>query len=51
MKRAIDETNRRRGVQSAYNTEHGIVPVGIKREVRSLSERIRGSDGAARGAS
>ena len=48
MKRAIGETNRRRSVQSSYNTEHGIVPVGIKREVRSLSERIRGSDGAAR---
>jgi excinuclease ABC subunit B len=46
MRRAIDETNRRRSVQSAYNTEHGLVPVGIKREVRMLSERIRsgGSD-------
>jgi excinuclease ABC subunit B len=48
MKRAIGETNRRRTVQASYNTEHGIVPVGIKREVRSLSERIRGSDSAAR---
>jgi excinuclease ABC subunit B len=48
MKRAIDETNRRRGVQASYNTEHGIVPVGIKREVRLLSERIRSSDSTAR---
>ncbi|PWT78079.1 MAG: excinuclease ABC subunit B [Chloroflexi bacterium] len=44
MRRAIDETNRRRTVQSAYNTEHGLVPVGIKREVRMLSERIRSGD-------
>ena len=48
MKRAIGETNRRRDVQSSYNTEHGIVPVGIKREVRMLSERIRGSESTAR---
>ncbi len=47
MRRAIDETNRRRRVQSVYNTEHGITPVGIKREVRVLSERIRGGDGAS----
>ncbi len=50
MKRAIGETNRRRGVQSAYNTERGIVPVGIKREVRVLSERIRSSEGSREGA-
>jgi excinuclease ABC subunit B len=48
MKRALDETNRRRDVQSSYNTEHGIVPVGIKREVRLLSERIRSSESTAR---
>jgi excinuclease ABC subunit B len=48
MKRAIDETNRRRGVQSSYNTEHDIIPVGIKREVRLLSERIRSSDSTAK---
>jgi excinuclease ABC subunit B len=47
MRRAIDETNRRRGIQTEYNTEHGITPVGIKREVRTLSDRIRATDAAA----
>jgi excinuclease ABC subunit B len=50
MRRAIDETNRRRDVQSAYNEEHGIVPVGIKRDVRLLSERIRSSESSQGGA-
>ncbi|MGX7078354.1 excinuclease ABC subunit UvrB [Globicatella sanguinis] len=36
MKNAIDETNRRRGIQMAYNEEHDIVPKTIKKEVRDL---------------
>ena len=35
MKRAIDETNRRRAVQDAYNKEHGIIPKTIIKEVKS----------------
>ena len=35
MKRAIDETERRRTVQDAYNREHGIVPKTIIKEVKS----------------
>ena len=36
MKRAIDETNRRRQIQIAYNEAHGIVPKTIKKDVRDL---------------
>ena len=35
MKRAIDETNRRRKAQKAYNDAHGIVPKTIVKEVKS----------------
>ncbi len=35
MRRAIDETNRRRKIQSDYNTAHGIVPKTIIKEVKN----------------
>lgn len=34
MKRAIDETERRRAIQDAYNREHGIVPKTIIKDVK-----------------
>jgi excinuclease ABC subunit B len=41
MKRAIEETERRRQIQAAYNEEHGIVPATIVKEVRDLTDRVR----------
>lgn len=38
MERAINETNRRREIQSQYNEKHGIVPKTIKKDVRGVLE-------------
>jgi excinuclease ABC subunit B len=40
MDTAIDETNRRRAIQSKYNQEHGIEPASIIKSVRDLTERV-----------
>jgi len=41
MRRAIDETNRRRAIQEAYNREHGVVPESIVKSVYDITQRVR----------
>ena len=45
MQRAIDETYRRRKLQIAYNESHNITPRGIKKDVKTLSDRIKAMSG------
>ena len=40
MKSAIDETERRRAKQQAYNIEHGITAVGIKKQIKELIDGV-----------
>jgi len=44
MRRAIDETNRRRAIQMEYNKKHGIVPTTIVKEVHDLIEATRAAE-------
>ena len=41
MRRAIEETNRRRRIQEAYNKAHGIEPRSIVKEIHDLTDRVR----------
>ncbi|MBI4298283.1 MAG: excinuclease ABC subunit UvrB [Chloroflexi bacterium] len=41
MKFAIEETYRRRKIQTTFNLEHGITPQGIRKAVKDITERVR----------
>ncbi|MFO8011148.1 MAG: excinuclease ABC subunit UvrB [Dehalococcoidia bacterium] len=41
MERAIDETSRRRAIQQAYNSEHGITPEGIRKSIKNITDQLR----------
>ncbi len=41
MKRAMEETERRRKVQEAFNAEHGITPKGIEKAIRKYAFRLK----------
>ncbi|HVV14947.1 MAG TPA: excinuclease ABC subunit UvrB [Candidatus Paceibacterota bacterium] len=44
---AINETNRRRAIQVAYNTEHGITPQTIIKKIKDITDELRSEHGKA----
>lgn len=48
MKAAMDETERRRGVQIAFNTANGIVPKGISKSIKDMIDGVYDKDEAQR---
>ncbi len=44
LKAALDETNRRRTIQEAYNTEHNITPASIKKSIRDVMQSVYEQD-------
>lgn len=48
MKLAMDETQRRRAKQMAFNTEHGIVPKGVVKRIKDIIDGVYDKDEAKR---
>ncbi len=46
MRRAIDETDRRRAKQTRFNAEHGIVPVGVTKRIKDIIDGVYDAEGA-----
>jgi excinuclease ABC subunit B len=47
MERMIEETNRRREIQRAYNEEHGIIPTTIIKSIEEIERQTRVADARA----
>jgi excinuclease ABC subunit B len=41
MRRALEETERRRAIQAEHNRAHGVTPQGIRKAIRDLGERLK----------
>jgi excinuclease ABC subunit B len=48
MRAAIEETDRRRAIQVAYNEQHGITPASIVKGVTDIAEFLQGESNAPR---
>jgi excinuclease ABC subunit B len=46
MRRALDETERRRNKQKHFNAEHGIVPAGVKKRIKDIIYGVYDAEGA-----
>jgi excinuclease UvrABC helicase subunit UvrB len=51
LKKAMDETSRRRSIQDEYNKAHGIVPKTIIKDVREVIEPLKSEDDSKKGGS
>ena len=49
MRRAMDETARRRSLQQKFNEEHGIIPKTIKKDIRDTIESVKAVEPDKRG--
>jgi excinuclease ABC subunit B len=46
MRKAIDETDRRRAKQVAHNEQHGITPIGVQKRIKDLIDGVYDAEGA-----